>query len=140
VCAYNEPGTPFAELDHEVFSDEDPDDIKPVNPNARTPGLTRPRIIDGPAFAKGISMERVTSAASSMFVLGRSQSHPGKQRRASTNAQPPFPPLPYLSPQVTVGRNSQFRNLTAQDREELGGIEYQSLKLLLKTVLGKPAA
>jgi len=119
---------------------QEPDDIKPVNSDARTPGLTRPRTIDGPAFAKGISMERVTSVVSSMFVLGRSQSHPVKQRRASTNSQPHSSQLPYLSPQATVGRNSQFRNLTVQDREVLGGIEYRSLKPLLKIVLGKQAA
>lgn len=36
-----------------------------------------------------------------------------------------------------MGRNSQFHNLTAKDREELGGIEYRSLKLLLKVLLGR---
>ncbi|KAF7586671.1 low affinity potassium transporter [Aspergillus hancockii] len=34
------------------------------------------------------------------------------------------------------GRNSQFHNLSAKDREILGGIEYRSLKLLLKIVVG----
>ncbi len=38
--------------------------------------------------------------------------------------------LPYLSWQPTVGRNSAFGNLTAEQREELGGIEYRSLKSL----------
>lgn len=44
--------------------------------------------------------------------------------------------LPELSVQATLGRNSQFHNLTAADRERLGGIEYRSLKLLLKIVIG----
>ncbi|CAI7627704.1 unnamed protein product [Penicillium crustosum] len=35
-----------------------------------------------------------------------------------------------------MGRNSQFHNLSAKDRETLGGIEYRSLKLLLKIVVG----
>lgn len=35
-----------------------------------------------------------------------------------------------------MGRNSQFYNLTAQDRERLGGIEYRALKLLLKIASG----
>ncbi|KOC07232.1 hypothetical protein AFLA70_580g000490 [Aspergillus flavus AF70] len=42
--------------------------------------------------------------------------------------------LPNLSSNATVGRNSQFHNLTERDRELLGGIEYRSLKLLLKIV------
>ena len=39
-----------------------------------------------------------------------------------------------LSHHATLGRNSDFRNLTSDDREKLGGIEYRSLKLLLKIV------
>ncbi|KAB8067027.1 cation transport protein-domain-containing protein, partial [Aspergillus leporis] len=42
--------------------------------------------------------------------------------------------MPSLSVQATVGRNSLFHNLTAEDRELLGGIEYRSLRLLLKIV------
>jgi hypothetical protein len=45
--------------------------------------------------------------------------------------------LPELSSHATIGRNSQFHNLTDEDRETLGGIEYRSLKLLLKIVTGK---
>lgn len=37
---------------------------------------------------------------------------------------------PYLSWEPTLGRNSQFPDLTAEQREELGGIEYRSLKTL----------
>jgi hypothetical protein len=39
-------------------------------------------------------------------------------------------PMPYLSWTPTVGRNSAFIDLTEDQREELGGIEYRSLKLL----------
>lgn len=39
-------------------------------------------------------------------------------------------PMPYLSWQPTIGRNSQFVDLTEDQREELGGIEYRSLKTL----------
>ncbi|GAP89604.1 putative potassium transporter TRK-1 [Rosellinia necatrix] len=38
--------------------------------------------------------------------------------------------MPYLSWQPTIGRNSQFVDLTEEQREELGGIEYRSLKTL----------
>lgn len=37
---------------------------------------------------------------------------------------------PYLSWEPTLGRNSQFPDLTEEQREELGGIEYRSLKTL----------
>lgn len=39
-------------------------------------------------------------------------------------------PMPYLSYQPTIGRNSAFVNLSEDQREELGGIEYRALKLL----------
>ncbi|CAG8956359.1 hypothetical protein HYFRA_00003741 [Hymenoscyphus fraxineus] len=39
-------------------------------------------------------------------------------------------PMPYLSWAPTVGRNSLFVDLTEDQREELGGIEYRSLKSL----------
>lgn len=38
---------------------------------------------------------------------------------------------PYLSWQPTLGRNSAFPDLTEEQREELGGIEYRSLKTLI---------
>ncbi|GAB7340517.1 hypothetical protein MBLNU457_6937t1 [Dothideomycetes sp. NU457] len=38
--------------------------------------------------------------------------------------------MPYLSWQPTIGRNSMFVGLTEEQREELGGIEYRSLKTL----------
>ncbi|CRL31292.1 Cation transporter [Penicillium camemberti] len=37
---------------------------------------------------------------------------------------------------LSNSRNSQFHNLSAKDPETLGGIEYRSLKLLLKIVVG----
>jgi potassium uptake Trk family protein len=39
-------------------------------------------------------------------------------------------PTPYLSYIPTIGRNSAFVDLTEDQREELGGIEYRSLKTL----------
>ncbi|KAG9233942.1 cation transport protein-domain-containing protein [Amylocarpus encephaloides] len=38
--------------------------------------------------------------------------------------------MPYLSWEPTVGRNSAFVDLSEEQREELGGIEYRSLKAL----------
>lgn len=39
-------------------------------------------------------------------------------------------PMPYLSWAPTIGRNSNFVDLSEEQREELGGIEYRALKLL----------
>ena len=44
-------------------------------------------------------------------------------------------PMPYLSWIATTGRNSAFVGLTAEQREELGGIEYRSLKTLAKVLV-----
>ncbi|KAH7231692.1 cation transport protein-domain-containing protein [Fusarium redolens] len=97
------------------------------------PGLRR-RLTSGSRLAETRSMERVVTVASSMFVIGSTR-EPQKERsltRTSTIAAGDFP---QLSREVTIGRNSLFHNLSSKDREELGGIEYQSLKLLLKIVL-----
>ena len=45
-------------------------------------------------------------------------------------------PMPYLSWQPTIGRNSAFVDLTEEQREELGGIEYRSLKSLALVLVG----
>lgn len=44
-------------------------------------------------------------------------------------------PMPYLSWQATIGRNSAFVGLTEEQREELGGIEYRALKTLAKILV-----
>lgn len=45
--------------------------------------------------------------------------------------------MPYLSWQPTIGRNSAFVDLTEAQREELGGIEYRSLKTLAVVLVGQ---
>lgn len=47
------------------------------------------------------------------------------------------PATPYLSWQPTIGRNSAFVDLTEEQREELGGIEYRSLKTLAVVLVCK---
>jgi hypothetical protein len=71
----------------------------------------------------------------SVFVPGNFPSYEGKGHIAAQNNMKQLD-LPKVSPQATIGRNSQFHNLSAEDRERLGGIEYRSLKLLLKIVTG----
>lgn len=78
-------------------------------------------------------MERVSNVAGSLFLLGGERAQT-RSRRVSDATQKS---MPQLSKQATIGRNSQFRNLTKRDREILGGIEYRALKLLLKVTLGE---
>ena len=69
-----------------------------------------------------------------MFVIGGSTS----RDYATSRERPAIKQLalPQISSHATQGRNSNFYNLTTEDRERLGGIEYRSLKLLLKIVVG----
>lgn len=62
--------------------------------------------------------------------LVASRSKPKSVSSANTNLL-----TPYLSWQPTVGRNSAFVNLMESQREELGGIEYRSLKSLALILL-----
>ncbi|GME36548.1 Potassium transporter [Neofusicoccum parvum] len=126
-----ERGRPLEEVT-DVMSDEDDDKITRVT-TSDSNGLTRRRTRGGPSsIANATSIERV---ASSMFVLGGDPSaHRSQSRRSGSMSRSSATRMPYLSRQATIGRNSQFYNLSTEDREQLGGIEYRSLKLLLKIV------
>ncbi|KAJ7030061.1 cation transport protein-domain-containing protein [Mycena alexandri] len=45
-------------------------------------------------------------------------------------------PAPYISFDAIVGRNSAFHQLTREQQDELGGVEYRALKALLWIVAG----
>ncbi|KKZ62581.1 hypothetical protein EMCG_02990 [[Emmonsia] crescens] len=120
-------GRPMVEVD-EVFSDDEIAKTNDSNVKRRSLSARR-RTIGSSRIVSTSTLERV---ASSIFVLDG--------RPSTSNKQPPLQhslsqhlDLP-LSSHATLGHNSQFRNLTAEDREKLGGIEYRSLKLLLKIV------
>lgn len=80
-------------------------------------------------------LPHATTVMSSAFTVGTA-----RHRRSFSvfnNKQPKeVPPMPYLSYQPTIARNSQFVDLTDEQRDELGGIEYRSLKLLFKLLVG----
>ncbi|KAK4098197.1 hypothetical protein N658DRAFT_509705 [Parathielavia hyrcaniae] len=118
---------------NEDDDDDDDDAIKPVP--AGPSGLTRRRGYHhheaGPSISHSKSIEH---AAASLFILGKT-APPASARRSHSTTRVGAD-LPYLSQQVTIGRNSNFKGLTARDRERLGGIEYRALKLLLKIVSG----
>lgn len=66
----------------------------------------------------------------------KSDAHTGRSRRGTINSirrtftHSHEENMPYLSWEPTIGRNSAFVDLTESQREELGGIEYRSLKSL----------
>lgn len=64
---------------------------------------------------------------SGRFVKARSGTFTSMRKWGSTDNEQI---TPYLSWQPTIGRNSAFVDLTEEQREELGGIEYRSLKTL----------
>lgn len=78
------------------------------------------------------TLERVIT---SVFVPGNSPGYEGTGHSITQNNKKNYS-LSIFSSHATVGRNSQFHNLSVEDRERLGGIEYRSLKLLLKIVTG----
>ncbi|GAB1313193.1 Potassium transport protein [Madurella fahalii] len=122
-------GHPILELDTASNDDNDGEPAKPLDADAST-GLTHRRSHLGESST--LVTASVDRMATSMFIIG-----PSRTRSADKSSPPPrHADLPYLSKHATVGRNSAFHNLTARDREQLGGIEYRSLKLLLKIVIG----
>ncbi|KAK4058039.1 hypothetical protein OIO90_000778 [Microbotryomycetes sp. JL221] len=76
-----------------------------------------------PALTSATTMPRTTTLQSV-----RSASHLTVDGRAK--------PVSYISFDAVVGRNSKFENLTEAQQEELGGVEYRALKILLKIVVG----
>ncbi len=44
--------------------------------------------------------------------------------------------VPYISFSAVVGRNSHFTALTDEQKDELGGVEYRALRVLLYIVVG----
>ena len=44
--------------------------------------------------------------------------------------------VPYISFSAVVGRNSRFHDLTEEQMDELGGVEYMGLRVLLYIVSG----
>ncbi|KAJ5170522.1 uncharacterized protein N7500_003305 [Penicillium coprophilum] len=111
-------GTSFSETDGRI--DDDDGQPEKVTRRQTTRSMTSPR-----------TLERVVT---SLFVLGSSPSVQKNQKETPHDMKQLN--LPNISSHATLGRNSQFHNLSAEDRERLGGIEYRSLKLLLKIVVG----
>lgn len=124
-----EQGHPLVEVNVGASVDaEDGDDLilpAPQSSQHHEDGVSLRRL--GRTISTATSIERV---ASNLFVIGGHNSRDTSRSRPAPTASP----MPQLSKTASVGRNSQFYNLSAKDRQLLGGIEYRALKLLLKIV------
>lgn len=142
-----ERGHPIvAKTGDEHYGPDDSDDDGIVSTSTAAPGEPGPsvrrrqprRISTGDGFqmTAARSVDRVAAVASSLLVMRSETTRPRRQSTTSVSQQQPaLNDRPFLSRQATIGRNSEFHNLTSHDRELLGGIEYRSLKLLLKIVI-----
>ncbi|KAG0636444.1 cation transport protein-domain-containing protein [Tuber brumale] len=70
------------------------------------------------------------ASSSSRHARAVSRENSPSRNRLSFRKSRDDPPAPYLSYTPSVGRNSRFYDLTEEQRNELGGIEYRSLKTL----------
>ncbi|CUS07616.1 unnamed protein product [Tuber aestivum] len=84
---------------------------------------------------RAATVERVISSAFSVGQHPKRRNTSPFSRLSKKTAKEP-PNMPYLSYTPTLGRNSQFVDLSDEERDELGGIEYRSLKLLAKVLVG----
>ncbi|KAL5049421.1 hypothetical protein BDW71DRAFT_175853 [Aspergillus fruticulosus] len=96
---------------------------EPQLPRARTRNSTFPRMDTRPTVR-----ETNDDDPAAMSRAHRKSTFAGIFR--SLTQERDRPTLPYLSWDATVGRNSNFIDLTEEQRDELGGIEYRALKTL----------
>jgi len=108
---------------------------EPPHPPLRTDSATLSRRRANTAGTKPLSPLEERPQPQTPLDLPRSRSGTfSSMRRPNTQEKDP---MPYLSWQPTVGRNSAFVDLTEEQREELGGIEYRSLKTLALVLICK---
>lgn len=136
-------GYPLVEIDitnRRRRTGDDADTIRPVlhrisSAMSSVSGLSRRRARKFSASQPGLMATRsLERAATSILALGHTPPAP-RPKNAGAPLESKTLDLPQLTSRVTIGRNSQFYNLTSTDREVLGGIEYRALKLLLKFIL-----
>lgn len=102
---------------------------EPDHPGHRTQTVDdRPGTSDQPRV--GLAQSRSKSRRFSFSEGGRQFSRTLTNLTRARSSDRAEDPMPYLSWTATTGRNSAFLGLSAEQREELGGIEYRALKTL----------
>ena len=105
---------------------------EPNHPRSRTRTSTFPKFI----YRPGSSNRRPPLVGSDSNAQMRRRSGIFISMKSSQNKEADKD-IPYLSWQPTIGRNSAFIDLTEEQREELGGIEYRTLKTLALVLVCK---
>lgn len=121
-------GAPLQEVD-EITSDDDDLDKSSLANASGSSGLRRRRSRRLSTAATSMSIERI---ASSMFVLGETQEG-ARSRSREPNGGLHHQNTERAASATREDRKSSLQNLS---KEELGGIEYRSLRLLLKIIVG----
>lgn len=109
--------------------------LRPSGEVGRKSSDTIEEIVDDSGATRVESRKARSRSRSRFGVHEKSNPRPGSRRGRSRSASPRQ--APYLSYTPSIGRNSQFYDLTEEQRNELGGIEYRSLKTLSWILVGK---
>ncbi|TAQ87249.1 hypothetical protein B7494_g4412 [Chlorociboria aeruginascens] len=110
------------EVPNRSATDRTADDSRP-SPVSRAFGALRSR------NTKAMDDDKAGAESSQMTARFKMRSHTFQSIKSALSKDQEEP-MPYLSWEPTVGRNSIFVGLSEAQREELGGIEYRSLKSL----------
>lgn len=113
----------------------------PMSPGARSIKFLEPVQEGQPSHATGLGVSTTPRT-----IYQRGSPHMTKEKSAVNHEtengrgrlstqEPGFNINTFLRQnKANIGRNGQFYNLTAQEREYLGGVEYRAIKLLIITV------
>ena len=124
---YLNGGHPHLDGASELNSDD-----HPMKRNITIDDSNHPRHKFNPTLSNLTFRKTATTQSKPNTAFDTAPSTARPKSRAGTlgSAKGAKDPMPYLSWQPTIGRNSAFVDLTEEQREELGGIEYRSLKTL----------
>lgn len=97
----------------------------------------RRRMYPGGEFKRSKTFEQMLSSARQRLIENRNdtETDDGASTSGGGGRLQHAMSANYLSWQPTVGRNSQFVDLTEEQKEELGGVEYRALKLLSRILV-----
>lgn len=125
----------FEEPDRHKLQQYDSDDLKETVETARHTFsfLRLPRFL---SFSRMTGRSRGSEPGPSGAPRAGLQRRQSLQSIRRTFSRERVEGTPYLSWEPTLGRNSAFLDLTEEQREELGGIEYRSLKTLALILTG----
>jgi Trk-type K+ transport system membrane component len=130
---HDDPDSPERPHSIQSIDTASPDKANVPNPDSDSDEINQPQ-----TFKERIGRlrNRFKRNSSPVSIRERAQKVTKIIWTMSGSREDPADPTPYLSYAPTLGRNSTFVDLTEEQREELGGIEYRSLKTLAKVLIG----